>query len=513
MKGWLALIAILIIAISSCEDFDLEPNFESEVAFGSLKTAGDIEKVVTPIYREYASGWGTLPHTMSTICYGSDDMTTWEAGNKAPFRVYDKFDYGEGENADNTQMAESWRRTWKVIYFANTVIEGLKTSEAPKEAIKIGDSEARFFRAMAYFFLVRGWGNVPIILDGQTPDGKEERAASVSENYQHIELDLLIAKDNLPDPADISQPGKVSSAAAKTVLADLYLTWAGWPVKDAAKYELAAKYAKEVIDLNYFELLPIEELWLKENQNSRESVFSLQFSETEDFLYATYATAFHESRGFSDIFPERQFFYDFPEGPRKEMTFYTEIPQRKWDGSIGEIVFKDPPYKPWPESQRKHPMYKKFDISSVPFRKRVFSSRAREIFRYAEVLLIYAEAQSKASGIDASVLEAYNQIKRRAAGLPYNQPVDSIDVNSVTIDEIVQEKAWELAGESKRWWDLVRLEKVAEVAARRESTEEVKLMKSPGEITWKQYISPIPQSEIDKSGGILVQNPEGFNIQ
>ncbi len=92
-----------------------------------------------------------------------------------------------------------------------------------------------------------------------------------------------------------------------------------------------------VIDLNYYLLMPIDELWLLSGQNSLESVFSMQFSEVEDDRSGWPAgTSFHEARGWSDMFPELQFFYDFPEGPRKDATFYTEIPQRGVSG--GAII-------------------------------------------------------------------------------------------------------------------------------------------------------------------------------
>ena len=199
------------------------------------------------------------------------------------------------------------------------MIEGLKTSTAPEEVIKTADGEARFLRALAYFHLVRTNGNMPVILDGTTPTGDEVRA-TVLENYQHIENDLLIAESNLPGPANVSNVGRASAGAAKALLADFYLTWAGWPVKDASKAQLAAAKAKEVIDMAYYELLPISELWKLENQNSKESVFSIQFSEVEDMRSGWPAgTSFHEARGWSDMYPELQFFHDFPEGPSQRI--------------------------------------------------------------------------------------------------------------------------------------------------------------------------------------------------
>ena len=159
-------------------------------------------------------------------------------------------------------------------------------------------------------------------------------------------------------------------------------------------------------------------------------------------------------------------------------------------------------------------MYKKFTIGeNLNVGNRTSGFRAVEVFRYAETLLVFAEATARINGGTATgeAVEAYNQVRRRAAGLDYLTPDATVDVASVTADEIVQERAWELAGEFKRWWDMVRLEFVSEVAARRDPTEEVPLAIDPSEISWKHYIAPIPFKAISTSN--LVQNPEGFRIQ
>jgi len=489
--------------LQSCAD--LEEDLSSVITIDNLSSERDIVTALTPIYRQLLQAHRN-PHFLRTPTYGGDDITTWEAGNKAPLRVFDRFDYGSGENSDINWLDHGWNNYWKTIYFSNSLIEGLKTSSAPNEAISLGDAEARFFRALCYFNLVRTHGNMPIIVDGMEITGDETRA-TVLENYHQIEQDLLIAENNLPEPGATKNIGRVSKAAAKALLADLYLTWGGWPVKDNSKYSLAASKAKEIIDMGYFSLLPINDLWKVSNQNSTESIFSVQFSKTED-LRSNYATAFsfHESRGFSDAFPELQFFNDFPEGPRKEATFEVDIPQRGVSGGV--IFVKNPSTKPWQQSQRKHPMYKKFTISAdLNVGPRVFDFRARELYRYAEVLLIYAEAQARV-GENANSLEALNQVRRRAAGLDYLTPDVSVDLTSASVNEIIAEKGWELAGEYKRWFDLVRTEKVEEIAALRDPNEQVLPVRAP---TKAQYIAPIPFQAISTSN--LTQNPEGFKVQ
>lgn len=504
------MLVALLVGTQAC--FDLEEDTSSILQLENLTDEGAINAALTPIYRQFMETM-KAPHNHFIMAYGADDITTWWAGNKAPLRVFDRFDYGNGENSDVLWLDLPWSRYWKVIYYSNSLIEGLKTSTAPEDIVMRADAEARFFRALSYFDLVRRHGNLPIILDGMTPTGEEQRA-TVLANYQHIEADLKIAEANLPRPEDVTSVGRVSSAAAKTLLADLYLQWAGWPVKDASKYSMAANKANEVIGMNYFELLPIDQLWLLENGNSKEAIFSTQYSAAED-IRSGYPAAYshHQARGWSDCYPERQFFYDFPEGPRKDFTFHTEIPNRRVSGGV--IIPNNPPSVPWESSQRKHPMFKKFTLGEdLSLGGRTAGYRPVEVYRYAEVLLLYAEASARANGGTATgpALDAYNMVKRRAAGLPYDTPDVSVDATSATAEEILQERAWELAGEfGKRWWDLVRTETVAEATAKRDPTEEVPLAIDASAINWKHYIAPIPFAAISTSD--LQQNPEGFVIQ
>ena len=505
MKYINKIIALAVLLFMSQACVDLEEDTSSVLTIDNLGSDSDIVAALAPVYRQTSISYQN-PHFQRTPTYGADDLTTWWAGNKAPLRVFDGFDYGSGENSDINWLDYGWNNYWKTIYYANTVIEGLKTSTAPESSVRIGDAEARFHRALSYFHLVRTHGNMPIILDGYIPTGEEQRA-TVLENYQHIEADLLIAEANLPGPGDVTNFGRVSSGAAKTLLADLYLTWGGWPVNDSSKFADAAAKAEEVINMNYYSLLPIDELWLLENANSSESIFSVQFSQTED-IRSGYPAAFsfHEARGWSDAYPELQFFYDFPEGARKEATFATEIPQRGVSG--GKIFTKNPPTKHYTESQRFHPMYKKFTISEdLTLGGRTAGYRAIEVYRYAEVLLIFAEAQTRV-GQNAASIEAFNQVLRRAAGEPYMTPNPMIDVASATVDEIIAEKGWELAGEYKRWFDLVRSEKVEEIALMRDPAENVPLLRQPSKA---QYIAPIPAQAISSSS--LVQNPDGFRVE
>ena len=207
------------------------------------------------------------------------------------------------------------------------------------------------------------------------------------------------------------------------------------------------------------------------------------------------------------MYPELQFFKDFPEGARKEASFVTDIPNRGFSG--GKIITKTPPTQEWSLAQRFHPMYGKWTKSEdLTVGPRTIGFRAQEVDRYSEVLLIYAEAKAASGSMDASALEALNQVKRRAAGLDPNTADASVDVTTATVNDIVTEKGWELAGENKRWFDLIRTETLEDAIAKRDPNEQVPLVRQP---TKDQYITPLPAEAIATSK--LTQNPQGFKVQ
>jgi hypothetical protein len=264
------------------------------------------------------------------------------------------------------------------------------------------------------------------------------------------------------------------------MLAELYLNMAGYPIKELSKYELAAKIAKNVIDsASYygFGLLPdMIDLWKGKKQQNEETVLALHYQSGDKFssfaeneYYLTYEF-FNRSAGGVDgslenMIPqvEVNFYNNFPKSYRKDVTFRTSVKLN--DGSVkylDTITYCTLKEYGLNTLIRKFYIYKDGDSAYL---KKDISSDILYLFRYAHILLTYAEAKARAGTLDESAYEAVNMIRRRANKVSINSPsIFDLKYGLTTdqfIDSVVWERAWEFCAEPEgRWFDLMRLEMV-----------------------------------------------------
>jgi len=475
------MIFIVIGAFSatSCSDFleeDLSTVITSES--GALSNVDGLTAALAGAYKPLTQTWqrGLGNASTQAILMGGDDLTTHKASNKADFREFDQYRVAQ----QNGRLPFVWSGAYKSIQGANNIIANYENATGDQAAIQQIAGEAFFLRAYNYFWVVRLWGKAPLVLETHVFDESilSISSSSESEIYNQIIADLQQAENLLSDLKP--QPGRANRGAAKAVLAEVYLQMAGWPLNDNAMYTAAANKAKEVIDNealygfglmdNFIDLWPSETV---NNDGNKEEVFALNFFAGEwwngNAVYGLPARPSDEG-AWDDFFSEITFFNEFPDQVRKDITFQTELD----DGT------------PWQQFSTGRPYYKKLQGPNPDWLNAV----SLPLERMAEVYFIFAEATIMATGnsTDAAALEAVNKIVRRAYGLPINTPDASVDYTSLTQDQIIQEKAWEFAGEYSRWFDLVRLQKVQEVVDKKHPDD----LQPLGPI---EFYLPLPASE------------------
>ncbi|WP_199236181.1 RagB/SusD family nutrient uptake outer membrane protein [Chitinophaga sp. S165] len=442
----------------------------------ALSSVAGLESALTGAYGSLMVPWNSGFTTVSQIAMtmGADDLTTHSGSNKEEFREFDRFNV----SSLNSRMNPIWLGCYKTIQSTTNIINNYEqVQDGTTATVNAIVGEASFLRALCYYWLTRLWGEVPVIpSENYTPDLLTLGKSAPAEVYKLIEEDLKRAEEMVPDKK--RDPGRPGKGAVKALLADVYLTEAGWPLKDQSKYALAAAKAKEVIDnkTTYnFELYQDDYLKIFAG-GTTEDVFTL-FTRGQWSTYNSFyglSTMPENEGGWSDFFPELKFFRNYPAGKRKDATFSTQFVVK------GDTIS-------WQETTTGHPYYKKFTIQSGA--KDVYMSNNPVIMiRYAHVLLIYAEAQARATGTpDAQAYAAVNAVRLRAGLDVLPEGLSGNDFAAA----VVQERAWEFAGEWNRWFDLVRLEQVEAANQDKDQGD----LKPTTAITKKQYWMPIPGAD------------------
>lgn len=480
--GLYVLISFLFV---SCSKGFLDINPKGELFPQSFySNEQELEMAVVALYDRvqecYVYGYALC------YCFGGIDKTS----SYGPFLQADVF----ATQSDNSEMWNFWSLSWEVITAANEIILRYKDADAPEVKKREVAGQAHFIRAYKYFMLVRQYNKLPLFTD-ITELSVDMKLSEPEDIYKLIIDDLLIAEQYLPDNWDHDAKKKGvgwTSGAAKSLLAYVYLSMAGYPVNDTPKYALAAQKAKEVIDnagkYGYKLMENIADLYSKEynylNKSCDEVV--LAFHDEEDFGCPLCGFP-AEYSGWDLAWAEINFFENYPEGPRKDAVFMWNFP------------FADGSSKHYSQMQGKHPFYKQYWDGKLNWEKPWegmdwLNSRPQVALTHANTLLVYAEAQAMSSSPDASAYNAVNQVRRRAGLADLPAGLSQTEFR----DAVVRERLWEFCGSyfcTDPWYDLVRLERVEE-AIKDRHPDENPIQKTP---TKRQYFAPYPANDVNKN--------------
>lgn len=388
--------------------------------------------------------------------------------------------------SDNGYGQSYWQFYYKGIANANLSIAKIPGISMDATEAKKLMGEAYFLRAFYYFNLVQMFGNIPIITAPVDLQSEQLRPtqSTPEQVYNLIVEDLKLAEAAGLPMTDVS--GKVSTGAVKSLLAKVYLTMAGYPLqKGAAYYDLAAKKAEEVIDSKQFKLFgSYDDLHNPAKKNIEENIFMVQFktqilpsnwqvaiipynkniSQYSDETGGIYATAdFVKSYEANDLrAKEKQFFF----------TKFTNEADRSKEVDLGGYF-----------------IYKHFD--NVAQTSTANSDLNWPVIRYADVLLVYAEAANEVGGPSAKAYDAVNAIRTRA------QLPNLTGLSKDTFREAVWKERWyELCFENITWFDMVRLRKALNVKTKKfEDYVGHKFSYGPT-VTARELLFPLPTAEV-----------------
>jgi hypothetical protein len=475
-------LAICLPGLYSCENHFLD---EEAKDFLSPSNFYQSEADATAaLMATYANLRGTYNQNMYFLADLPSEQTNPGTGNNIDRTNIDNFQF----EPTNTITTNTWNESYVTINRANAVIgrvPGITMAEDRKNAI-IG--EARFLRALSYFHLVRLFGAVPIRLQETTSlTGLDIARSPVEDVYGLIISDLKEAETTLPDQQTGLNLGRASKGAASTLLAYVYLTKKDWTN--------AAAKAREVIDkastYGYSLFANFADLWKISNENKHEHIFMCQYQSGPEGLGSQYNHFFTSRQanailvggsGYAIHLVENAFWKSFDStDTRRDASILSSFTDPKTQKLIT-----------YPSTLLSElSIFKYYDPASFA---RNNNNNNYPILRFADVLLIHAEALNEGAGPSAQAYESINKIRRRAkladlkTGLTQQQFREAV----------LQERSWEFAFESRRFFDLIRSETL------------IPVMTAAGKRPLpKNLLYPIPQREIDINNKIeqADQNP------
>lgn len=489
MKNYRFIIKIALIStlalptINSCSDADFLDMKPLGIAAEGDLAAGGFEEKAFGLYGKIRTQEGVTDWNRYWFqSIRSDDAAKGSSPTDAATlgNVMDNFQYSP------TEFASNWNGHYSLIFACNDLIVAVETSGATDQGSIVNAAEAKAIRAFAYFDLRRDYGEVPIILNKiVTPSDGIKAKSTVAQVDAQIISDLEFAELHLPLSWP-SYPGRATKGFAKSLLAKLYLYQGEWK-KSLDKSE-------EVIKSGQYRLMDsYETLFTKAGNNSTETVFEVQFLVVGRTYYSN---NYFESQGvrgsgiwdlgwgFNVPTPTLINAYEFND-PRKPATI---LSSGQSDG-FGNILPKSPPLDQLNWNKKAY---------TLPSERTQYGENKNhweniKLMRYADVLLIAAEAANENgnSGLAATYLEV---VRKRARGANNAiLPVISGDQSTLRT-AIKRERRIEFALEGERFYDLVRWGDAAAVLGGKGFQA-------------KHRYYPIPQTAIDQSGGILVQNP------
>lgn len=453
MKKKLFIALLASITFTSCKDF---LTVVPETALSSatfFKTEADFLQAVNaaytqlrPLYNERAWVLEEM-HSDNTYyarntLYGAVDPTE----NVADFAV----PTANGVTA-NDNVLNAYRYNYVIIARANQIlaaIDGVDFNAESKGNLK---GQAQFLRALAYFDLIRLFGKVPLHLIPVT--GREDAALPLStadQVYAQIEKDATDASKTLYSKAK-QEAGRATSGAAKTLLANLYITQKKWAQAETV--------LKDIVTNDIYKLMPDYNdafSYTSTNKNNIESIFEVQYMEGSAGYNGNQIYRFIPSpitaaeiqplTGTTNAQPTSQ---ESNNIPTPNLIRAYEAGDKRKDISIGMVTLSGSL-----RADKVYPYIKKY---ARPHSLHNNTGQNWPVYRYAEVLLFLAEALNE-QGKTTEAATYLNQVRTRA-GLAGTKATAQADMR----EAIFKERRVELAFENKRWFDLTRTGRVKEI--------------------------------------------------
>lgn len=482
MKTILAVGITFLLAANGCKKDFLERSPISQMNGNNFyKTDEDMKNALAAAYGglQYSGLYYSSMHIIGDLRSDDTEITNPAAGTD--MEAVDRF-----QNLPTTSISSTtWAGHYQAIQSVNIVLEKIQGVAMDPNVKARYSAEAKFLRGLMYFNLVRIFGDVPLVLKmiNNPQEGYSYGRTPAADVYQQIIKDLSEAEAVLPHEFTGADIGRATKGAAAALLGKVYLT--------QKRFDLAASQLKKVIDnvtLNKYQLMPTYAgVFGIANENSRESIFEVQFKKGAAGEGSPFANQFAPIGSGTAVVSVGN--------PLGQNIPTADISNAYEANDVRKAVSMRNSYVLGANTVQHNYIVK---YAGVPAAY-LDSDNNWIVLRYADVLLMYAEALNEMGYVaDGAAFTYLNQIRTRA-GLPSktsNNVVPELRVPDQAAFRLAieQERRVELAFEGHRWFDLVRTNRALTILGS-------KGMQS------HHVLFPIPQGQIDINPSLIKQNP------
>ncbi|SHK10893.1 Starch-binding associating with outer membrane [Tangfeifania diversioriginum] len=426
MKKIIILLSILVVSFTACTDLEIEP--VSQITLANVSEDGnDAEALLIGCYNQ-------LANTLSSryIDWGDARADNLDQGTAGSASLVNN-------TLTSSHSACNWSSLYNTINRCNLVINLVPQitngiNENRKNEIIV---EAKFIRALCYFYAVRLWGDVPLITEPtlSAEDLKVQRESKTA-IYSQIEDDLSEALNNIPGNYNnlLEDKGRVTQGAVLALQTHVYLWIAQQEGGGDTYLSKAESTSKQIFDLNNYKLLPKGEYGLLFSQeNTDESIFEIQYDYSKQ-----------NTNNLGSLLLQTPF--------SGSLRAHYKIDQKLLDAfEEGDLRKSDIVYYPEPEQLVRDPFTKKYTGKTKTSEGYSLRDDNMIIYRLGGIILLRAEILNEMDRTDEAI-SLVNLIRERA-GLPNLETGLS---KEETKQAILNERFIELAYEGHRWFDLIR---------------------------------------------------------
>jgi tetratricopeptide (TPR) repeat protein len=503
MKKAIAIVISIISLVGCSEDFLVQPPLNTPTTGNYWNTEEEAILAVNSLYQTFRMGEAFNTGFIEFGDMMADDMTAGTYGGFIVPLDQLNIDPSQARLTGGNDHFGFWGVWYNTVYRANWILANVRdTKNISKEILQRSINEAHFFRGVAYFMLVNYFGGVPLFTNIISPEeAKKIPRANAEEVWQQIESDLLKSagldvdlnpSGNPLPPKGAYELGRATEGAALGFLARMYLY--------REEFQKAEEIAKKIIDLGRYGLNPdFGANWDNMQENGIESIFEIQYKAGETgYVYGMWpGNQINGNTANAAFAPGGRGWNNYVASHHMDTLFETNSEGQEDKRRIMTIfrVGDQYPFNPEQEyylTNDKDP--NGYTISKYVLRNDIISVQQDinnlldadnniPIVRYAEILLIYAEALYR-NGKSAEAFDQLNKIRARAG-------LDPLDGTENFMEKLIHERRIELAFEGHRYLDLKRWGLLDEVLGPYGYRKETK------------GLLPIPLTEIDLNSSLM----------